>query len=178
MYREATGCPFPIYADPTRKLYDLLGMTRTLTMGTRPEYQRMSMIQGMMSSIVQGLKQIRAGKVLKGGDYWQVGGEFLFEPTAPMDMASPSPGFANADHKQLGEGLAERAEEKKVTWCHRMKNTRDHAEIPELREVLGFDGEGIGGKNEKRWTRAILERKGTGLSLTNGGIPASRKVSL
>ncbi len=29
-----------------------------------------------------------------------------------------------------------------MSWCHRMKNTRDHAEIPELMEVLGLDGQG------------------------------------
>ncbi|PVH70590.1 hypothetical protein DL98DRAFT_597695 [Cadophora sp. DSE1049] len=58
----------------------------------------------------------------------------------------------------------EPVEEKRVTWCHRMRNTRDHAEIPELREVLGLDGEGVSCKNKKRWTKALVERKGTGLS--------------
>src|SRR5205809_3267429 len=29
-------------------------------------------------------------------------------------------------------------DEGKVAWCHRMKNTRDHSEIPELRRVLGL----------------------------------------
>ena len=96
----------------------------------------------------------------------QVGGEFLFEP---MEMATPihSP-LEDDDAKQLGmmnngNGYLGRAEEKRVTWCHRMRSTRDHVEIPELREVLGLDGEGRG-NNEKRWTRALSERKGTGLS--------------
>ena len=40
MYQSATNCPFPIYADPTKKLYSELGMLRTLNLGARPEYQR------------------------------------------------------------------------------------------------------------------------------------------
>ncbi|ROW08142.1 hypothetical protein VPNG_06922 [Cytospora leucostoma] len=56
-------------------------------------------------------------------------------------------------------------EEKKVTWCHRMRTTRDHAEIPELMEVLGLNGQGEPIKDQKRWTKAVELRKGTGLSL-------------
>lgn len=109
MYVEATGCPFPVYADPSRKLYDLLGMSRTLNLGPKPEYIRKSMLSGMASSILQGLKM--GTSAVKGGDIKQVGGEFMFEN---------------------GE----------VVWCHRMRNTRDHAEIPELTRVIGFDGPG------------------------------------
>ena len=58
-------------------------------------------------------------------------------------------------------------EEKHVTWCHRMKTTRDHAEIPELMEILGLDGQGQPIKDKKRWSRAIQERKGTGLSMAS-----------
>lgn len=47
--------------------------------------------------------------MLSGGDYRQVGGEFLFS----------------------GE---------KITFCKRMKTTRDHTEIPEVRKHLGLDG--------------------------------------
>ncbi len=57
---------------------------------------------------------------MKGGDYKQVGGEFLWES---------------------GE----------VVWCHRMRNTRDHAEIQVLRDRLGLDGPG-----------GIRRRKSTG----------------
>jgi hypothetical protein len=45
-----------------------------------------------------------------------------------------------------------------------MRNTRDHAEIPEIREVLGFNGAGISGRNKRRWGKALETRKGTGLS--------------
>ncbi|KAL2045846.1 hypothetical protein ABVK25_011996 [Lepraria finkii] len=57
--------------------------------------------------------------MLRGGDFRQVGGEFIFE-------------------------------EGRVTFCHRMKNTRDHAEIPVVRRELGLDGERPPAR--KRWS--------------------------
>ncbi|KAA6407693.1 MAG: hypothetical protein FRX48_08531 [Lasallia pustulata] len=107
MYRQTTTCPFPIYADPTRKLYDILGMTRTLDLGPKsPEYMQKTLLSVMVGSFFQGLKSGRGAT--KGGDYRQVGGEFLFE-------------------------------DGKVMWGHRMRNTRDHTELPMLRKVLGLD---------------------------------------
>lgn len=78
-------------------------------MGSKaPEYMHDSVVVNAVKSIFQ---EFRAGRnMLKGGDIYQVGGEFLFE-------------------------------DGKVTWCHRMRNTRDHAEVSELRAVLGLDGE-------------------------------------
>jgi len=124
MYTETTGCPFPIYADPTRKLYDTLGMTRTLDLGKKPEYTNAGLFATTVQSIVQGLKSGR--QVMNGGDYKQVGGEFLFENG-------------------------------QVIWCHRMRNTRDHAEIPELRKLLGLDD--TKPPMRKRWSHGI---KGVG----------------
>lgn len=77
MYTEATSCPFPIYADPTRKLYDLLGMTRTFSLGSKPDYMHTNMLINSVQSIFQGIGTGR--HALKGGDLKQVGGEFLFE---------------------------------------------------------------------------------------------------
>ncbi|KFY39766.1 hypothetical protein V494_03851 [Pseudogymnoascus sp. VKM F-4513 (FW-928)] len=151
MYADATACPFPIYSDPTAKLYSDLGMVRTLALGARPEYQRRGLVTSTLASIVQGLKQIPAGRALVGGDMQQVGGEFLFEPVGELAASPITPG--------VGE-----EEDKRVVWCHRMRNTRDHAEVPELREVLGLDGLGVPGGNAKRWMKAVSERKGTGLS--------------
>ncbi|KAH7355994.1 AhpC/TSA antioxidant enzyme-domain-containing protein [Pyrenochaeta sp. MPI-SDFR-AT-0127] len=143
MYTEATGCPFPIYADPTRKLYDHLGMTRTFDLGSKPEYMHTNMLINSVQSIFQG---IGTGKnALKGGDFKQVGGEFMFED---------------------GE----------CTWAHRMRTTRGHAEVSELRGLLGLDGtrpplrkrwsHGIKGQDkEKRrslsWGRLRSKSKGT-----------------
>jgi hypothetical protein len=107
MYVQTTNCPFAVYADPTRKLYEHLGMIRTLNLGKKkPDYMQSSIIGGAVHSIYQIIKS--GGSPWKGGDMKQIGGEFLFENGKPV-------------------------------WCHRMRNTRDHAEIPELRMVLGLD---------------------------------------
>jgi hypothetical protein len=171
MYQRETSCPFPIYADPTKKLYNELGMLRTLNLGSRPEYQRKELWNLMLGGFIQSVKHFKGGKALKGGDYHQVGGEFLFEP---IDATSPSPvSSPEEEEKQLGAKTGEAGmfemgavEEKHVTWCHRMRNTRDHAEIPELREVLGLDERNSApkGTNAKRWQKALMKRKGTGIS--------------
>jgi hypothetical protein len=165
MWQKETNCPFPVYADPTKKLYSELGMTRTLNWGARPEYQRTSLVNLLTGSFMQSLKNLKRGKAFQGGGYQQVGGEFLFEPvTMATPISTPEPGLG--ENKRLGEQLGKGPymEEKRITWCHRMKTTRDHAEIPELREVLGLDGEGVPGNDPKRWHQALRERKGTGLS--------------
>ncbi|KAI9802684.1 MAG: hypothetical protein M1825_002706 [Sarcosagium campestre] len=105
MYTETTNCPFPIYADPSKKIYDHLSMGRTLALGPKPDYQRKSVLANGLASAWQMLRSGKAG--FKGGDYNQVGGELLFDK---------------------GE----------VTWCHRMRNTRDHTEVRELRRILGL----------------------------------------
>jgi len=198
MYVEATGCPFPVYADPTRKLYSELGMIKTLALGEKPAYAKKSILSSSLASIAQGLKQIKTGLVTKAGDSRQVGGEFLFEPTSimtptdevdrqmdrsthnvstwskqqlngtgdtssiPVVDGSPVPsGPASRDGQESDEDPG-MVEDKELTWCHRMTNTRDHAEIPELMEILGLDGEGKPSKDPKTWKRAMVERKGTG----------------
>lgn len=180
MWQSQTLCPFPCYADPTKKLYDELGMMKTLNLGKRPEYQRQSLAALMTGAFVQSMKMMTAGKAFSGGGYHQVGGEFLFEPIHP---ATPITSPLDSDKgKQLGEdqnnngdvGRGGYIEEKRITWCHRMRTTRDHAEIPELREVLGLEGEGKPGNDSKRWSQALTARKGTGLSTastfrSNGG---------
>ena len=105
-YALRTRCPFPIYADPSRKLYDLFGMTSTLSQGgRRPNYQSGGIFSIAAKSFFQGLS---AGfGALKGGSFSQIGGEFLFENG-------------------------------KIVWCHRMKNTRDHTEIDDLKLLLGL----------------------------------------
>jgi hypothetical protein len=124
MYTEATGCPFPIYAEPTRKIYDYLGMTRTYDLGTKPAYMQTNVLINSVQSIFQGLSTGR--KALKGGDFKQVGGEFLFEN---------------------GE----------CTWVHRMKTTRGHAEVSEIRSLLGLDDRRP--PMRKRWSHGIKQEK-------------------
>lgn len=199
MYASATGCPFEIYADPTRKLYDELGMSKTLALGSRPAYMKKGLFRSSVESVMQGLRQLGSGLVTKAGDQRQIGGEFLFEPLGVMTPGSPfserEKGLGG-DRTQIGDGGSasagqsvasldglpgqeEEFEPKKVTWCHRMRNTRDHAEIPELMEVLGLDQiaeppkrsedakkkEKEDRHSRERWEKALEQRKGAGLSM-------------
>ena len=109
MYKSETDCRFNLLAEPTRKIYDTLGMTRTLELGEKkPDYFQSGLFAAIAQSIYQG---IRAGTgALKGGDIKQVGGELLFE-------------------------------DGKLVWSHRMKNTQDHTEVPEIRKVIRLDKE-------------------------------------
>ncbi|KAI9889339.1 MAG: hypothetical protein M1814_005582 [Vezdaea aestivalis] len=104
MYQKETNCQYLILADPSRKLYDILGMTRTLSLGShKPEYQTKGLTTTILGSLAYG---IRSGTgSLKGGDIRQIGGEFLYEGGS-------------------------------VRWCHRMRNTRDHAPLETLRTVI------------------------------------------
>ncbi|KAJ6440259.1 fmHP [Purpureocillium lavendulum] len=183
MYVEATACPFPVYTDPTRSLFDELGMVKTLALGEKPAYMKRSMLRTMAEGISQGLRSIPRGLALKSGDQRQVGGEFLFEPldavtpiSTPQDekkrraavigTAGPE-GQRQEEEEEEEEADDGPIEEKRVTWCHRMRTTRDHAEIPELMEILGLDGHGQPIKDEKRWSKALQQRKGTGLSMAS-----------
>ncbi|KAL7623017.1 hypothetical protein AAE478_006696 [Parahypoxylon ruwenzoriense] len=175
-YIQETDCPFPVYADPTRRLYTELGMVRTLAPGSRPAYlQGKSLAHTVVSGVVQGLKQVKSGLVMKMGDQRQVGGEFLFEP-ATLTLDTPVLTPQSETDKKLEPGNedgrldhyeSQHVEEKRVTWCHRMKTTRDHAELPELMEVLGLSGSGAPIKDKKRWEKALKIRKGTGLSMAS-----------
>ncbi|KAI1418634.1 AhpC/TSA antioxidant enzyme-domain-containing protein [Hypoxylon sp. FL1857] len=175
-YIKETGCPFPVYADPTRRLYTELGMVRTLALGSRPAYlQGKSLAHTVVSGVVQGLKQVKSGLVMKMGDQKQVGGEFLFEP-ATLTLDTPVTTPRSEEEKKLEPPSEDdkpddqedpHVEEKRVTWCHRMRTTRDHAEMPELMEVLGLDGNGAPIKDKKRWEKALRTRKGTGLSMAS-----------
>ncbi|CAM1500597.1 Fc.00g097590.m01.CDS01 [Cosmosporella sp. VM-42] len=174
MYVSETNCPFPVYTDPKRSLFDALGMTKTLSMGAKPAYMKKAMSRSIIESVIQGLKQLPAGRALKSGDQRQVGGEFLFEP---LDLATPVTTPQDEIRRPIGafeeraegtrEGEIHGEEEKRVTWCHRMKTTRDHAEIPELMEVLGLSGNGQPIEDKARWSKALEQRKGTGLSMAS-----------
>lgn len=164
-YAETTGCQFPIYTDPQRSLFKELGMTQTWDMGAKPTYMRRSMGSSVLMSIAQGLRSIPAGKALKSGNFSQVGGEFLFEPP---DIVTPVTTPREERHIDTDEEEdSRRVEAKRVTWCHRMKTTRDHVEIPELMEILGLAKQPTGDqKDQDMWDRASLQsKKGTGSSM-------------
>lgn len=78
---------------------------------------------------MQAFRRIGSGDVLKGGDSRQVGGEFLFSTKTPV-----------------AEGRSSGSADVEVTWCHRMRNTRDHSSVADIRAALGISD---GGKGEE-----------------------------
>jgi hypothetical protein len=152
MYIESTKCPFPIYAEPTRRLYQLLGMECTLSLGKHgPQYMQHSVATATLRSFIQAVRRISEGDALKAGDMRQVGGEFLFEIKE------------NETHGFVEKGVGVDA-----TWCHRMENTRDHSELDIIQRVLGLIGTddeatavGFTGKRptdpaRRRWTSVLV----------------------
>lgn len=166
MYLDATRCPFPVYTDPTASLFNELGMVKTLALGSKPEYMKKPMMLGVVESIGQALRSVPSGLVLKSGDHRQVGGEFLFEP---IDVVTPVVTPTDEISDPMGPGDDSRPiEPKRVTWCHRMKSTRDHAEIPEVMEILGLESQiPTSEKERKSWAKAGQVRKGSGASLAS-----------
>lgn len=155
-YASHTGCRFPIYTDPRGSLFDALGMLKTLSMGPKPAYARRPMFKNVMSSVAQTLGSIPRGLAHKGGDPSRIGGEFLFEP---QDLVTPV-------SSPLSDGNDGPVEEKRVTWCNRMKSTRSHCEIEELMEILGVDADGLPVSVRGSWS-GTRERKGTGQSMAS-----------
>jgi hypothetical protein len=75
--------PFPVFTDPSLKLYTALGMTRR-TMDGGPESSRGAYIRhGVFSGLARVvLNALRHGMPFleKGGDTAQLGGEFVLGP--------------------------------------------------------------------------------------------------
>ncbi|KAK0892292.1 hypothetical protein LTR91_024129 [Friedmanniomyces endolithicus] len=112
-YRDRTHTRFPIYCDPDRALYAQLNMTCNLDGGAqKPKYITDSTLSTTLNSFPN---------VLKSG----------FNIT--------SRGFNSGNFSQNGgEWLFVDGELKR---CHIMQHTRDHAEVEELENILGFSHE-------------------------------------
>ncbi|KAJ5661221.1 uncharacterized protein N7484_000593 [Penicillium longicatenatum] len=115
-YVRQTNCPFPIYTDPSMKLYTELELVVSKAMGPRPAYFRKNMACVVAESFFNWVKHAGTGLMFKGGKTGQNGGEFLFES---------APG---------GDGG------KVVSWFHRMGGARDHTSMEGLRGVLDPEG--------------------------------------
>lgn len=88
-------------------------MTSNLAMGShKPEYMQQSLVgvigAGMWNVLRSGKKAIMG----EGGNQSQNGGEWLWEKKAGGEW--------------------------ELQWCKRMRHTRDHAEVKELKTVLGM----------------------------------------
>ena len=72
-YVKEVESKYPIYAEPSQKLYNVLGMNKTLAAGKKPQYMSFGILGGIMKGISNGLKAGFSAR--KGGDITQVGGE-------------------------------------------------------------------------------------------------------
>jgi hypothetical protein len=114
-YKSFTGCPFTMYADPTRSLFKRLGMNTSFSVGKKkPDYMEKGLLGASKDELMLLRKSfkdpegLRKRDLLRGGNPMQIGGEFLFENG-------------------------------QVVWCHRMRDYRGHAEIETLRRLVGLE---------------------------------------
>ncbi|KAK6502738.1 hypothetical protein TWF481_007785 [Arthrobotrys musiformis] len=75
-YAAETSCDFPIFTDPTRRIYVRLEMNKSLASSTRPAYMEHSLLSLIIRSMGQMVKS--GYGAFKGGDFWQNGGEWIF----------------------------------------------------------------------------------------------------
>ncbi|ETI24032.1 hypothetical protein G647_03401 [Cladophialophora carrionii CBS 160.54] len=132
-YKSLTQCPFDIYADPSTQLYDILGMHRTLSMGTKaPGYIEHSLLGGAVKSAWQIVRRFGSGDALAGGDWDVNGGEFLFtRPATGSRSESHSPSRSRSRSRSANSRVSSNLNWT-LTWCHRMLNSRDHTELIDL----------------------------------------------
>lgn len=145
-YANVTQCPYPIYSDPSTRLYDMLGMYRTLSLGDKaPEYIQHSLLAGAVKSAWQIVRRVGTGDAMGGGDWHVNGGEFVFVRTDQGHGSLRREGFRSASSSKpvtvqacsmsrggpaTGSQINDLGWE--VDWCHRMLNSRDHTEIHDL----------------------------------------------
>ncbi|KAI0780580.1 AhpC/TSA antioxidant enzyme-domain-containing protein [Trametes elegans] len=110
-YREITGFPYAMYADPSRALYNTFGLEeslkRTPAGQARRSYIGGSFLGNVVKSIWGGLKNPLF--VGKQGNISQLGGDFIFGPGETCSYAS------------------------------RMKHTEDHVEVADLMKEAGVE---------------------------------------
>jgi hypothetical protein len=133
-YKSLTQCPFEIYADPTTTLYSMLGMYRTLSMGKdSPDYIEHSLLSGGVKSAWQILKRIPKGDALSGGNWDVNGGEFLFTRLRTRSRSSSRTASSRSRSRSRSPWSKQSDDHNwQISWCHRMRNSRDHSEILDL----------------------------------------------
>lgn len=110
-YRKLLGnkCPYPIYTDRAKHIYTCLGMTLRSWDAGKGPEVGNYIQHSLGGSIIAGIKSGVKLPLKPPGDQQQLGGEFV-----------------------LGPGLH-------VTFAHRMKTTRGHAEIEEVLASAGIN---------------------------------------
>jgi len=134
-YRKLLGnkCPYPIYTDRAKHIYTALGMTlRTWDAGK--EKDRGGYIQNSLgASVIAGIKSGVKLPIKPPGDQQLLGGEFIFGPGIDGD----------------------------ISFCHRMKTTRGHAEIEDVLASVGINLE-----EENKMLRLVDSRSMTSTPTT------------
>ena len=133
-YRKIFKCPFPIFTDPTRNLYRVLGMTRRTLDAGPPNEAGDYIIHGPLGGLSMVLRNAVKMPLGNAGDIKQLGGEFL-----------------------LGPGPV-------CHYAHRMHTTKSHAPVRDLLERAGVDMNPIpkdirhlvDAREEERW---MMERE-------------------
>jgi hypothetical protein len=76
-YVAETSCMFPVFTDPTGRIYEELGMKRSWHLPPQPPpYMKHSLSMLVMTSVRQ---MFGSGyDAFRGGNYWQNGGEWIF----------------------------------------------------------------------------------------------------
>jgi len=109
-YREDTEFPYPVYANPSRKLYQELGLISSLAGPPKDEPPKSyigSVVSIVAKSTWRGLKSPFSSITGKGGSISQLGGDFVLGPGNHCSFAS------------------------------RMRWVTDHMDVPDLMKVAG-----------------------------------------
>jgi len=176
-YKAVTGCPFPIFAEPSRALFKRLGMVISGNIGgTRPDYMKdispAAWAVGQVTTIRQGLKvrqaalaqqkleaqaqaRMEAQARLQANRQQAQDEAEEFERMEKLDVQSQRESMNSAESKEPTMAIRKRDimrggnpfqiggeflfEEGEVIWCHRMKNYRNHVEVPLIRKILELD---------------------------------------
>jgi peroxiredoxin len=92
-FRERFELDFPVYTDPSRRVFELLGFRRNLGGSAHPAV--------LLAALRARLRGIRQGKT--EGDPWQLGGVLIVEPSGEVRFRYASR-FAG-DHPNMDEVL-------------------------------------------------------------------------
>lgn len=164
-YKEITGTSFPIFAEPSRRLFKKLGMVLSANLGRqRPGYMRdisaPAWLAGQITTMRQGLQ---ARKDVKRITRMTSGFDLVPVPRNPPDTASAQEevsyehlvDFKEAEMLARAKSIRKRDlvrggnpfqiggeflfEDGEVIWCHRMRHYRNHVEISDIRRLLDLE---------------------------------------
>ena len=165
-YVRRTGCPYPIYTDPTLRLQRLLGCRRwggiLWGFGKKPEYTRdPCAAESGFKSIWERYKSSRADSLI-GDDSGldgsnSQGAKCQNSPQSGLKKHVSTGNFRSGPIFQVGGEFL--FEEGKLIWCHLMKGMRNHAEIKMLRRVLDIedDTDAFEERLDSKWVEQELD---------------------